>query len=635
MRFGVIFPDALASWLLGIPDGWLIYRGLLASASLITIYLFFEKNGGTVSGLVATAIWWTSPITLRTLSTTYLDSTALSFMVIGALLLAWPRSKIWMSITAGVVWGLAASAHLYLIFCMVFLVPFIIGSRWSELTKLMISSLWAVGSCLLLWGIAWAYYRGVWGVYDMWALTKELMQGMAAGDTNLWKMPLGEAISKTPAWIGPILLGLAYPLVLSRKNNFIIGAWLSLLLSTAFFWLGDIVGGAYALSMPFYFSFLYPAIFLALASAFSEIISQFSDKYATACWKGIHCKQVFAGCLIGFLIFLNLITANLHGFRGIYAIYVLVGILFLWISCQWISMKNKKRIIVFMTVFTVVHTVIQGSGFFSQFLGAYRMIRGNEDWQPEMALELARVLPPAKVDGRVLKFWYDDSLPGSVRTLQSSQLHRFSMLLDSRGHALTFPNSEELSVTILYQGVEVIMLLDEDEGRLNEASKFLQSLLSNWMLVSKGVLQSKGKTIFYHIVEDDQRYNVYGAGGNALKWICTPDAAMINLGLEDRLLRSSRRRWMVEAFAEIPEFSADSNLKFEGRVICGRFDLMVLDAEDQILAVVPLWPTIHPLSRSLKVPGGRKNLRLALRNTMPKGSTSEIIIQKTSISLPN
>lgn len=623
MRFGVIFPDAIAALLFGVPEGWLLLRATLQSFVLVLIFLFFEKRVGWIAGAFGALLWWTSPVTLRILCTTYLDSIAVPFFVAGAILLAWPGYRPFIALAAGAFWGLAASSHLYLLILIPLMIPFVAGNRWDEKKSAVVSLMWALLGASLVWGIAYTYYRATWGVLDIWAPTKEFLSRMAAGDSEMWRSPLLEILSTIPAWLAPVFILGACAFLLRRETFSLFGAFLSLGATIAFFWLGDLVAGGYALSMPMYFSFIYPAFFLATATGFSEVINQtvavprFSSNHKLIS----NILFLLAGL---FLIGSNAALARITTYSTAWiviaftAISIGVGFFFFTIR-QGISWKASC----FLTALIVSHALVLATPFYSQFLAQYKRIHLHELWQPALAGQLSRMLPPAFLDGRPLRFWFDDSHPGLIRLVQSSQLHSFSRMENG---VASFPDAAQQVGEILGQsGVEIVVVLDELKSRTESATNSILSRLSKWSQTKSGRLQSKGRNIYYSILERRFAEDESPEATIRFNWEANSPSQLVRLADGSILLKSASEKWRFDASAALPSEPLQS-VSVESHVLKGRFSLSVVTSEDVTMASTELWPTLNPVKRTLFFKGDSINSRLVLRNMMPNGSESQILL---------
>ena len=217
-------------------------------------------------------LWSFNPADLRLLCTTYVDSTAVPFIILGCLLFASRTSSLIFPLASGVLFALAASAQLYAAFALLLLSPWLICSLWEDRGVLKGSLIWSGVGFLGTFLIGWVWYWAEWGMPALFSPTIELMRDLGSGQAALWKKPLGVALKDCPAWFAPLALLPAFGMLWKRGSHLLRGGALSVLASTAFFWGGDLFGNAYVLSMPFYYSFLIPVMTLASATLIGELM---------------------------------------------------------------------------------------------------------------------------------------------------------------------------------------------------------------------------------------------------------------------------------------------------------------------------------------------------------------------------
>ncbi|MCS7008610.1 MAG: hypothetical protein NZL93_01575 [Chthoniobacterales bacterium] len=625
MRFGVIFPDALFFWFFGNPDGIILLRMTLQSILLIIIFLYFEKQGGILLGVLAVVIWWANPVSLRALCTTYLDSLAMPFFLVGVLLTAWPKAKWWMGLTSGVLLSFCASAHLYLLVLIPLFFPFVLASRWNEGKSGLKTLNWVIIGAFITWISAWAYYREVWGIVDLWAPTKEVMKDLSEGLANVWKRSISDVVSTTPAWLSPFPILLCMIFFLKNGGILLRGAWITLGLSAGFFWVGDLLGGAYALSMPYYFSFLFPAVFLANASCFSfimnyKLLSHYSREYFL-------------------LTFLFIITGFLASSFSLARIEnslfsSLISICFVLFVCifAFITFRKFQSKFLFFLVVSIYSAwgLILATPFYSQFLGDYKRIHGHETWQPVLVQKLSQLIPPAKFDSRIIRFWYDDSEPGLLRMVQSSNLHTFSMLKKLDGTIVNFRPLSKLDIMQINEtGVELIIALDEDSTRVYQVAASVPRADSSWEMRGSGSFYSGKKGFCYVMLVRKQPAFAPLSKPIPLSWQQLSSAYCSELPEDAKFLVSPSKKWFLAGVAEIPNSEEGGILLFEGRVLSGRFRLLLQDAEEKALSYAEIWPTEKECQKFFLIPKNQQKLSLLLVNLSPNGSVSKIIITRT------
>jgi hypothetical protein len=88
VRFGLLWPMEVGTYLFGVTGGFFTLRWALAVLSGGALYWYFRKLGRSRAlGACAALLYLTSPVLLRALMTTYSDTTAIPYLVIGGVAL--------------------------------------------------------------------------------------------------------------------------------------------------------------------------------------------------------------------------------------------------------------------------------------------------------------------------------------------------------------------------------------------------------------------------------------------------------------------------------------------------------------------------------------------------------------------
>lgn len=416
-RFGGILPDAIFGQLFGEIDGIWVLRWLLSAAVSLTLFLFFRKRYGLIGGILASLFWSLNPAVLRLLCTTYVDSTAVPFLIVGCCLFASGWGRNFGALLAGILLALATSAHLYAAFALILLVPWLIASRWENRPQLLKSLIWMAAGFIATFAAGWFWYAFVWQMPALFSPTIEVMKNLGGGQAALWKKPLSVALHETPAWFAPLVLLLPISIAALWGSFLLRGAALSLFASSLFFWGGDLVGNAYVLSMPFYYSFLLPVTILAEATLFGELLNEQERKIGNR---------------------------------------LLVGVSILCLS--------------------VASVLVYSTGMFSQFLGHYPR---NDIPVLELTSALRHELPKAASDGSTMRFWYDDDLgkPGGSdrKMIGAFWLDVFGKLRGGGDDYVPFaPICAEDAAALAAAGPDRIIVFDQDSGKVTQALEWIR-----------------------------------------------------------------------------------------------------------------------------------------------------------------
>jgi hypothetical protein len=309
------------------------------------------------------------------------------------------------------------------------------------------------------------------------------MRKMSGGDTALWKKPFTAALSETPLWIMPFPF-LAWALASWKKlDPFGRGAFCALLLSTVFFWAGDLIGGAYALSMPFYFSFLLPVFIFSLVAFAGNAARHIksSQEYS-----------IFVLCAAAAVAGPMILKAQLKWPWPVTFSLCAVAVL----GCSLYFFRRAFQQTAFIFCLLLVSLLTLATGFFSQFLADVRIHNAKDHKIPALAVKLKQMFPPAS-EGDIIKFWYPESENKELKMLQSFFLHTFSML---PGHA-GFPKYPQISLedaeAVRRAGVQQVVLLDRDSSRMDSAIQAMGEVGLNLSPLQLQELRLGKEKIFY------------------------------------------------------------------------------------------------------------------------------------------
>jgi len=220
-RFGAIFPDAVAFNLFAPTDGPVFLRLFLACLVSGALFLLGRLYFSSLIGVFASLLWSFQPVAARLWCTTYLDSSAVPFLILGVCFLLLFRTSCAAAFFAGILLAFSVTSHLYLVILAGCLVPLVVGARWADRRVLFRNQLpWLLGGFLLTLAAAYYWYAVNCGIGAFWQPTLELMRKMSDGDTNLWKKPLVTTLSEIPLWFAPCLfLAWAVATCVARHDN--------------------------------------------------------------------------------------------------------------------------------------------------------------------------------------------------------------------------------------------------------------------------------------------------------------------------------------------------------------------------------------------------------------------------------
>lgn len=612
-RFGAILPDAVVFNLFGPTDGPVFLRLFLACLVSGMLFLVGRLYFSPLIGLLASLLWSFQPVAARLWCTTYLDSSSVPFLILGVCLLLLFRTSCAAAFIAGILLAFSVTSHLYLVFLAGCLVPLVVGARWGDRRVLFCKQLpWILGGFLLTLAAAYYWYAVNCGIGAFWQPTLELMRKMSDGQTELWKKPFAAALSESPLWFAPFPF-LAWALASWRKlDAFGWGAFASLLLSTIFFWAGDLLAGAYALSMPFYFSFLLP-VFLFSLIAFAGNAARHT--------KSSLANLVFVLCAAAAVAGPMILKAQSKWpwpiTFSICAVTVLV--------CSAYFFRRAFQQTAFILCLLFLSCLTLATGFFSQFLADVRIQNSKDHKIPALAVKLKQMLPPAS-EGDVIKFWYPESENSELKMLQSFFLHTFSML---PGHA-GFPKYPQISPedaeVVRRAGVQQVVLLDRDSSRMDSAIQAMGAAGLNLSPLQAQELRLGREKIFYRrlLLEYPEKKIPLPISLDSLE--CSPEASF---GLNEGkcFLTTSDKRWNFDFWLPVARFQSKANeLLLNAKVHSGRVEICLIADTGKVVSSIEIWPTDKPVLRTLYAGEEREAKALMIRNKMPDSSKSMVEI---------
>ena len=620
-RFGAIFPDAVAFNLFGPTDGPVFLRLFLACLVSGALFLVGRLYFSPLIGFFASLLWSFQPVAARLWCTTYLDSGAVPFLILGVCLLLLSRTSCAAAFFAGILLAFSVTSHLYLVILAGCFVPLVVGARWEDRWVLFRRQLpWLLGGFLLTLAAAYYWYAVNCGIGAFWQPTLELMREMSGGDTALWKKPLAAALSETPLWFAPFPF-LMWALASWKKlDAFGRGAFGSLLLSAVFFWAGDLLGGAYALSMPFYFSFLLPVLlFSVIAFAGNAAChTKSSQEYLT-----------FVLCASATVAGPMILKAQLKWPWPM--TFLLCAVTVLGCSLYFFRRAFQQTAFIFCLLFLSCLTL--ATSFFSQFLADVRIQNSKDHKIPALAVKLKQMLPPAS-EGDVIKFWYPESENSELKMLQSFFLHTFSML---PGHA-GFPKYPQISPedaeAARRAGVQQVVVLDKDASRIDQALQAMAEAGLAFSVIQSETLPLGRDKIFSKrvVLKNSDVSNSTPINLSAIN--CFPEASIArNEGkcfLTTSDLRKPERNF--DFWCSLSKFEAQATeVSFTAKMLRGRADVFLIDNTGKVVSTVEIWPTDKPILRTLYAGDKRKAKALMIRNKMPDSSKSMVEISGIAV----
>lgn len=616
-RFGGILPDAIAGHLFGEISGIWVLRWVLSAAVSLGLFLAFRKRYGLLAGLLASALWSSNPAALRLACTTYVDSMAVPFLIIGCCLVIFSSENGAAALLAGVLFGLATSAHLYAAFAFVLLMPCMIGACWGAWRAWLPFLKWTLAGFAITWVAGWLWYAVVWEMPGLLSPTIDLMRDLGNGQAAQWKKPIALALRETPAWFAPVALLPAALTAAWKGSPLMRGTACSLMLSAGFFWGGDLFGKAYVLSMPFYYSFLLPVTVLSAGAFCGEILIR----------QSAECARIGSAALLGIALMVPSLMARWSLGAGFPVVALLGSAVLLWVI--WRDLAAKWLLAVCMPLLVMSSLAIARTGMFSQTLGHY----SAED-KPvlELALRLSRVIPSAWSDQVTTRFWYDDdtSKPGGSdrRMIGAFWLHYFGKLTGRDGGYIPFGVMDNADATTIDDnGPGRIVVFDQDPHKVSEAVSVILAKGLPYTVAKEEELAAGSdsrRTLQVAILERTPPSSERTLSAKVSWHPMHRGRLLSSEGGATELLSSRIKWWDPLAEADLGHLRKGDRVAIPYTIRSGRIRFSLGERGKEPLVMAEKWPSDHESTLELTVPVDMTDAVVSLRNRYPTGSVSKI-----------
>ena len=617
-RFGGILPDAVSGHLFGETDGIWILRWTLSALVSLSLFLSFRKHYGVLSGLVASALWAFNPAALRLSCTTYVDSTAVPFLIIGCCVVAIFPSEAVGLVVAGILFGLASSAHLYAAFALVLLVPWLVGSLWGVGWKKEAQKLsWIAAGFTLTWVLGWLWYTVVWGMPGLLSPTIDLIRDLGNGQAALWKKPILLALHEAPAWFAPIALLPVGCMTAWKGSPLVRGAACSLLMSVFFFWGGDLLGNAYVLSMPFYYSFLLPVTLLTTAVVCGELINRQPSGSV---------RMLIAGLLVSASMLPTLLARWEN--VGWIPVTVLVGSAVV-LPLIWKKLASRWLLATTLPLIFLSALVVARTGMFSQMLGHYIP---KDEPVLEIASCLRGIIPSARSDQETTRLWYDDDpgKPGGSdrRMIGSFWLHYFGKFTGKDGNYIPFGEMDDANATAISEnGPDRMIIFDQDPKKVEGAVSVIREKGLPFGICRREHIEAasdKRRTLDIAILE--RVHPALSTSRSAeLPWHQMHRGRSLSTTGENKEFLSSRIKWWDPlAEADLGSLQEGDRIEFPYIVRSGRIRFSLGEKGKEPMVTVEKWPSDNEAKLELTVPADMNDAVISIRNRNPTGSNSRI-----------
>jgi hypothetical protein len=399
------------------------------------------------------------------------------------------------------------------------------------------------------------------------------------------------------------------------------GAFFALLLSTLLFWAGDIIGGAYALSAPGYFSFLLP-VFLFSLVAFAGNAARHTKLH--------HEYLIFVLCAAAAVSGPMILKAQSKWPWPVTFSLCAVAVL----GCSLYFFRRAFHQTAFIFCLLICSFLSLATGFYAQFLADVRVQYSKDHKIPALAVKLKQMLPAAS-EGDVIKFWYPEWENNDLKMLQSFFLHTFSMLPGEAGFTKYPEMSAQDAEAIRRAGIQQVVLLDLDSARLNSAIQAMgQAGLNATQLQAQELRLGRDK-IFYRrlLLKYPAMNNSVPIPLESLE--SSPEASMaLNDGkcfLTTSAFRKPERNF--DFWCSLSKFEAHaSEVSFTAKMLSGRADVFLIGDSGKVVSTVEIWPTDKAILRTLHAGKNGTAHTLMIRNKMPDTCKSRLEILEICLS---
>jgi hypothetical protein len=620
-RFGGILPDAFSGALFGEVNGIWILRYTLSVVASGALFLFFRKRYGVLAGLFASLLWSFNPAALRLICTTYVDATAVPFLILGCCLFASGWGGGFGALITGILVALAASAHLYAAFALLLLMPWFFASRWERRHELSVAFCWMGGGFLATFMAAWLWYWAVWRMPVLFSPTLEVLRDLGNGSAAQWKKPLAFALSQTPAWFAPAALLVPVAFSAAWGSALMRGVALSLVASIGFFWGGDLFGNAYVLSMPFYYSFLLPVTVLAGATLVGELLTAQTESIA----RRLLCLGMTVALVVpSILVYFGVSSVGHMLLFCLVCLFPLVPV--------WTLLRQRLRATLGLAGIALASLLVASTGMFAWIVGHYP---ATDLPLLELMFALRKELPKAVEDGSVTRFWYDDDFthPGGAdrRMIGAFWLHTFGKLTGESEKIVPFPKMSASDAAVISgSGVDRLVVFDQDPRQVNKSLEIIREKGIPFQVSKKTTLSAPSdpsRRLEVAILERmNSGTNVFTQAVNLhlLQAVNGGELAWKGAALE---LTSGTVRWWEFAKLPLGKLKKGESIRIRFRVEEGMIRFTLNDEKEHSMEHVGKWTMAAEQEIVLTAPRDLPDSSLSLDSMYPNGSRSRVLLK--------
>lgn len=611
VRFGGIFPDAVAFSVLGPVAGFSALRYFLSGMACVLLYLAFRRTFNSKwAGAFAAISWAFNPASIRLLQTGYVDVAGSFFIVIGVCLVLLEKGSWILRFLSGLCFGMAFWAHLHAGFALFFLIPLLcvlkLDTGWKGL--LQCASVWFAGGIFVT--ICGVIFYGInYGLSDITSPTREYIrllteEGLAAR----WSLPWKQVWEMNLFWLIPIPLGIIL-IVAENRQKLAVFSFLGVVGYIGFLFYGDFFKGGFSLSMFYYFSFVLTALIVFQASIVGSVVTQ----------KPLMMLAFTAG-IVGPPLLIKFLPGDWFWQIWLPACLILVFAVALFTS----GLDWKMGFLASMLA--LCSGLVSGSSSSRLALGNY----WKEDDIGLLAIgqKLADSIPQYQDDPSSMFFWYRNQDGSDAKMIQSLFLHNFTLLQKSAEEFVAFGELDNSAIdAINKQGIRHIIIIGDDEKTINDGIGNLRRAKIEIQHIREFSIKEKKKTFHVaHVILTIPEFKI----ANSLQIgdvIIQKRASYAQLA-DGIKITTAPVKWNFDAFLQIPKPQNGCGLRLrfsvtQGQVYVGLFKNQEPDGELASRKYAAKSQEIE----SYFDPKLLDDIKfIIIRNAAPNGVRSEIII---------
>ncbi|WP_162559994.1 glycosyltransferase family 39 protein [Methylotetracoccus oryzae] len=625
VRFGPIFSELGFNALPGLLTGFHVLRYLLAVAVGFALYAVLGERYGRRAALLGVIAWTFSPVTARILLSTYVDSTAVPFTMLGMLLLIREHGRSGVSaFIAGILLCAGVSGNVYAGVMIAFGLPAYAILNWGQsLARIARELATVLAGAVMLLTVFTLVYHGLFGVRSLLQPVIDISLRLAGGDAKQWTRPPGEWLFDSPHIYAPFVVMIGnFSVWRWTRDRLALASAVYLTLLVAFYWVTDLALDGYSLSFYPYAAYWQAALMLALGT-----VAGLAVKLAETRDRVSVTVAVVLGLVAAPLAFsltgaqpppLGWLTA---------AVAAALGLMVLT--------RTRPRLRPFaLAGLLAVTTLLQaGSGVYNVLLGKPE---SNDRDLVRVALQVADLLPRIADDGKELAFWYTpDATDRRLQMIQSIQLPFSQLRLKDAQPIALGPLSPEALELLRNPQLAHLVILDYSPARVDAALAELNSAGILYRLAQRRQLQSGDfGAVLAHVVLDHPPAPTL-AKLPATRLRAGPGATL-RYDADGATLTTGEKFFGWDATLDLSKtFSAGTaaTVTLTLKLTHGRASVALIErgSPDRVVSENIIAQTETPISVAVRAPDAGKVSLLAIRNQMSDGTRAVVRIQSITL----